>query len=188
MLMFPYPTLNIPNVLTILRMLLVPVFVLLVLNEYYDAALYVFIIAGVTDALDGFIARRFDMRSEFGSVMDPIADKLLMVSAFLLLGMKHWVPLFLVPLVILRDVVLLTGSIMIKSAGRDFEVIPSVLGKLTTFFQIATVVYALVLAGEEGPYFMALVYAAAALTLASGMHYSIREIRKQRNNYYKEGE
>lgn len=178
--MFPYPVVNLPNILTILRVLLVPVFVFFMVKGKSTEALWVFIAAGVSDAVDGFIARAFNQRTEFGAIMDPVADKLLMISAYLVLGMMGWVPWFLSPLVILRDAFLVTGYVMITSAGRELKVRPSIAGKLTTVFQVVTVVFAILLQGEFDTRFVVLTYATALITIISGVHYVVREIKRQK--------
>ncbi|MCK5237412.1 MAG: CDP-diacylglycerol--glycerol-3-phosphate 3-phosphatidyltransferase [Deltaproteobacteria bacterium] len=174
--MLPPHTLNTANTLTIVRVLLVPVFVLLFINHFYTTALVVFITAGLTDAIDGFIARRFNQQTEFGTVMDPVADKLLMISSYLVLGIMGWLPAFLPPLVILRDVALLTGYMLIKSSGAELKVRPSILGKLTTVFQVSTAVYAMFLSGQINLLLTILIYGTVIFTVSSGLHYTYREI------------
>ncbi|MEE9615230.1 MAG: CDP-alcohol phosphatidyltransferase family protein [Thermodesulfobacteriota bacterium] len=171
-----YPTLNIPNVLTIVRLLLVPVFVVLVAYEMFYAALAVFITAGITDALDGFIAKRFDQSTEFGTLMDPVADKFLLISAFIVLTIKGWMPPLLCTLVILRDMVIIVGFIMLASAEKRIDVVPAREGKITTTLQIITVIMAILAAGEPDPLFTGLVVVTAAATVYSGFYYVWREV------------
>lgn len=178
--MFPPLVLNIPNLLTLLRVLLVPVFVVCIATERHLAALGVFAFAGFTDALDGFIAKRFGQETEFGVTIDPIADKILLVSAYIVLAIKGWVPLFLCVLVLSRDAVILGICICLVRSKRELKVSPSLPGKITTVLQILTVVYALYLAGVPDTLLTILVYATAFMVVFSGFHYLAREIKFQR--------
>lgn len=131
---------NIPNAITLLRILMVPLFLSFLAEGSTDLALAVFILAGVSDAIDGAIARITDTRTELGAHMDPAADKLLLVSAFIALGIKEMVPLRLMILVIVRDVVIL-GAYLISAAmaGKSMPMQPTVWGKLSTFLQLSCV-------------------------------------------------
>ncbi len=172
-------SLNIPNLLTISRLLLVPLFVGLVVYEEFYWALVVFIIAGLTDALDGFIAKRFGTVTEFGRSMDPLADKFLLISAFLVLTIKGWIPLFLCILVILRDMVIVTGYMILRSGGRKVTIGPSIPGKITTALQILTVVGALVLKGTMDTAFYVVVGVTTLFTIYSGADYVMKGMRVQ---------
>ena len=139
--------LTIPNLLTFLRMALIPVFASLLYYGYSHWALFVFVAAGVSDGIDGFIARRFNQESELGTIIDPIADKLLMTTAFIILTMpnvlqpvRHLpVPFWVTAAVIGRDVLIITvaGAINIMTGFRGFR--PSWLGKLSTLVQVIAV-------------------------------------------------
>jgi cardiolipin synthase len=109
---------DIPNIITVFRFLLVPPLVLLLLNHQYGAALIVFGVAGFSDALDGFLAKRYGWSSRMGALMDPLADKLLLVSSFVTLGWLGWIPLWLVALVILRDVIPVDRYTAVQRAGN----------------------------------------------------------------------
>jgi len=172
--------LNVPNTLTIFRILLVPIFIYLILKERLYDATVVFVVAGITDAVDGFIARTFNQRTEFGANIDPLADKLLLSGAFIVLTIKGFVPLWLCVPVIIRDFILLAGVIMLRGSGRKVVISPSIFGKLTTFLQISTVVYALVLSHKTaGTAFFALAVATAVVTVYTGFDYALREFRIQ---------
>jgi cardiolipin synthase (CMP-forming) len=139
------PLLNIPNTLTLARILAVPLFLSLLVEGENDWALTVFIAAGVTDAIDGMIARMWRMRTELGAHMDPLADKLLVVSSFIALGIMGLVPRPLMIVVITRDVVILGGFLLTAAiVGKSMEMKPSIWGKLTTFTQLLSVTLALV--------------------------------------------
>jgi cardiolipin synthase len=136
---------NIPNVLTLARILAVPLFLSLLVEGENDAALGVFVAAGITDAVDGMVARMWHQRTELGAHMDPLADKLLVVSSFIALGIMGLVPRPLMIVVITRDVVILGGFLLTAAlVGKSMEMSPSVSGKLTTFTQLLSVTLALV--------------------------------------------
>jgi cardiolipin synthase len=178
--MFSSPTFNVPNLLTIMRILLVPVFVGLVMDRNYTAATVVFVVAGLSDALDGYIAKRFTQRTEFGAWLDPFADKFLLVSAFVVLTVTGWIPVYLCVLVILRDVVIVGGIVMLRRSGRTVEIAPTISGKLTTTTQIITVTYVLISRGVPGTLFTTLILLTALLTVYSGTEYVLREARIQK--------
>src|SRR5919108_653147 len=137
---------TVPNLLTVFRMVLIPVFVSLLFYQRFVLALVVFVLAGITDGLDGLLARRFDQRSQLGTILDPIADKLMLVTAFVVLSMrsvfpqplpKHLpVPFWVTVAVISRDVFIVVGAAAINmvTGFRSFR--PSRLGKLSTAAQI----------------------------------------------------
>ena len=132
--------LNIPNTITLLRIVAVPFFLSLLVDGAYSGAFLVFLAAGFSDGVDGAIARLTNARTELGAHLDPLADKLLLVSAFVALGVLGLVPIQLMITVIMRDVVILGGYITTAVVtGRPMEMRPSVWGKLTTFLQIASV-------------------------------------------------
>ena len=136
---------NIPNILTLARILAVPLFLSLLVEGENDAALAVFLTAGITDAVDGMIARMWNMRTELGAHMDPLADKLLVVSSFIALGIMGLVPRPLMIIVITRDVVILGGFLLTAAiVGKSMEMAPSISGKLTTFTQLLSVTLVLI--------------------------------------------
>jgi cardiolipin synthase len=131
---------NLPNVLTLLRIVAVPIFLSLLVEGEHDAALVVFVAAGITDGIDGMLARMWHQRTELGAHMDPLADKLLVVSSFIALGIMGLVPRPLMIVVITRDVIILGGFLLTAAVvGKTMEMKPSVSGKLTTFTQLLTV-------------------------------------------------
>ncbi len=170
--------------LTIFRMVLIPVFVTLLFYQRFVLALTVFIIAGVTDGLDGLLARRFDQRSQLGTVLDPIADKLMLVTAFVVLSMRSIfpqplpghlpIPFWVTVAVISRDVFIVVGAaaINIMTGFRGFR--PSWLGKLNTTVQITAI--AVIMFAASFPYgtgyYLPTVYAIVfAMAVLSGSHY-----------------
>ena len=130
---------HIPNILTAFRFLLVPPVVVLMLKDEFMPALVLFAVAGFSDAVDGFLARRYHWTSRIGGLMDPLADKLLMVSSYLTLGWLGLIPVWLVALVILRDLVIVTGAVIYNARIEQVEATPSVVSKLNTLAQILLV-------------------------------------------------
>jgi cardiolipin synthase (CMP-forming) len=168
--------LNIPNVLTLTRLFLVPVFLALLSKNRFGYALYVFCAAGLTDALDGTIARWFECRTEIGALLDPFADKLLLLSAFVGLTVEGAIPGWMLGLVITRDIVIVFGYLLlIFYTDERVPVHPSYLGKAATCFQLASVVSALARPGPKWePLWYMLLYATVAITALSGMHYAYK--------------
>ncbi len=171
------------NQLTLLRMLLIPAFVILVVYEYDAWALGVFVVAGVTDALDGWLARRGQQKT-LGAFLDPMADKLLLVTTFIVLtlpgiGLVNRIPLWLTILVISRDVVIvLTVAIVTVVVGRR-QFTPSIYGKWATAAYIVTCVVVMFfnVLGTQSVIVTAFIYLSLALTLISGIHYIVHAAR-----------
>jgi cardiolipin synthase len=141
----------IPNLLCIARMLLVPPLVWLIARGEYRVALSLFIVAGATDALDGFLAKRFEWRTQLGGLLDPAADKLLLSSVFLTLGFSGLVALWLVALVVLRDVVIATGALVYRGLIGSFTWRARPLSKANTASQLAFVLATLTRAALGTP-------------------------------------
>jgi cardiolipin synthase (CMP-forming) len=174
---------TVPNLLTILRMVLIPVFVSLLFYEKFAAALLVFVLAGVTDGLDGLFARRFNQKSQLGTILDPIADKLLLVTSFIVLSLpqiapqpmpRHFpVPFWVTAAVISRDVFIVVGAaaINIVTGFRKFR--PSWLGKINTTVQILAIVLILIAASYPplSGYLPTVYTTVFAFALFSGIHY-----------------
>lgn len=172
--------LTIPNILTFLRMALIPVFASLLVYGYTFSALVVFVIAGVSDGVDGFLARKFNWESELGTVMDPIADKLLMTTAFIILTfpgilppVRHLpVPFWVTAAVIGRDVLIIAvaGAINIMTGFRGFQ--PSWLGKASTLVQVIGVTLVLIAANTGYFIFLPTTYSIVVFfAFVSGFHY-----------------
>jgi len=164
---------NLPNTLTLIRVLLTPVFVILIINKYFEWALFTFAIAGVTDGLDGLIARLTHQRTELGAYLDPIADKLLTFSAFISLAIIEMIPSWLVVIVITRDIIILVGFLVMFLTNHDPMINPSLLSKMTTAFQIITILFAL-LAGLSSAFLRLSAFAyyvTGIVTILSGTQY-----------------
>ena len=170
--------LTLPNFLTLLRIVAVPLFLILLSTRGYGAALVLFLAAGITDAVDGVLARLLDARSDLGTSLDPLADKLLVVSSFLMTTWLGVVPLWLMILVLSRDVIILGGIVAIYFLSTPIEIDPTPVSKLNTFFEMMTIGFALVtLARPDMP--MALLnkvtWSLTAATISvSGVHYVYR--------------
>ena len=178
--------LTVPNLLTFLRMALIPVFASLLFYGKSHWALAVFLIAGISDGIDGFIARRFKQQSELGTIIDPIADKLLMTTAFVVLSLPGVmepvrflpIPFWVTAAVIGRDVLIVTVAVAIvtMTGFRGFR--PSWLGKLSTFVQVVAVTLVLVAAVSNITFYLPTVYfIVVLLAVASGIHYIFQVAR-----------
>ena len=178
--------LTIPNILTLVRMGLVPLFIIAVLDGHAERALLIFVTAGVTDALDGFIARFWNQRSLLGAYLDPIADKLLLVSAWVVLSIPSLatavtIPIWVTVAVIARDVLLVTVALIFYIASDIKRFPPSLLSKAATVLQVTAIALALGsdLRAELVPVAETLVYVAAVFTLLSGLDYVRRYSRTE---------
>ena len=166
-------TINIPNSLTLIRILLTPLFVIFLLKDLLSFALLVFTIAAISDALDGLFARYFNQHTALGAYLDPIADKLLLTSAFVSLAILKIVPGWLTVIVISRDILILLGVTIFAMTNINFDVRPSIASKCTTVAQLSTVFLALL--DPKLPDFymiqLSLYWLTAGLTIISGLHY-----------------
>ena len=170
-----------PDLLTLARLASAPFLTWLLLEREYRGALALAAAAGVTDWLDGFAARRLHASGPLGVVLDPFADKVLLVVLFLTLGWVRLIPGWLVALVIGRDVVIVLGAALLRITRGIRRFLPSLLGKISTFFQIALVVSVLSQAAFPSVLFALLKSAAIVLTciftVASGVAYVLQGIR-----------
>jgi cardiolipin synthase len=172
---------TIPNLLSVLRIALIPLFILAVVYGHPTTALFLFVGAGLTDALDGFIARFFDQRSELGAFLDPMADKLMLTATYVALalpetGIAHPIPVWVPVLTIARDVMIVTLSLILNLSFGIRSFPPSLPGKCTTFVQIAYAVAVLLQnsVGFPDVAVRALMGTVAFFTLFSGIHYLFR--------------
>jgi len=173
---------TVPNQITLLRLGILPFFLIFIAYEDYRHALLVLVLAGCSDGIDGLLARKLNQKSAVGAYLDPIADKLLLSSSFVILAMKKQLAWWLTIMVLSRDIMILTVAavIILISGYRPFP--PSQLGKATTFFQIV-LVFAVVLAAayprSELQFLRGvLIYLVAILTTISGFHYSFAIARR----------
>lgn len=165
---------QLPNLITISRIGLAPVLILLLKEQEYAASLAVFVIAGVSDGLDGFIAKRFHFESRLGSILDPIADKILLLSSYVMLTMLSHLPFWIMLTVAFRDLLIVGGYLIYTSMIGPVHMKPSWLSKFNTFLQITLVVVVL---GQQAfdmvyaPIVEMLIYGVLVSTVASGAHY-----------------
>lgn len=158
-----------PNLLTASRLVASPFIVWLLTQRRFRVALWVILLAAVTDWLDGFAARRLGVRGQLGVVLDPLADKVLLVAVFLTLGTIGLIPVWMLVLVIARDLVIVTGALLLRIYKNVRRFRPSLSGKVSTFFQVVLVLLVLVLAA----YPLAIVSALATTALFSSAFFTI---------------
>lgn len=164
---------NWANRITICRIILIPVFITAVLYHRLNIALVIFVIATITDALDGYIARVRDEKTKLGAIMDPIADKLLIGSAYICLSLVTGLPEYIkmpvyVPIIVIsRDVIILLGAMIMYLVAGKIDIKPSIIGKVTTFFQMLTIILLLL----QFVYSNWMWNITAVLTVISGLDY-----------------
>jgi cardiolipin synthase len=188
---------NAPNVITLTRIALVPVFAMMLLQKRALGALLIVLLAGLSDVLDGFAARRWHQQTKIGRLIDPLADKTLLSTAFIMLairslGFTYVIPLWLVAIVIARDLIIVVGAFVISLIRGRREFPPTVLGKMSTVFQVATVFWVILsnyvrasalagssfLAAITSPLVLDAFYIATlVLAIVSGAHYIYKGIR-----------
>jgi cardiolipin synthase len=166
---------NLPNAITLIRILLVPLIVIFLINGDYFKALVIFFICGITDALDGFLARVLHQKTILGAYLDPIADKALLVSCFLTLAIERIIPGWLAVIVISRDVIILAGICILFMMSIPFSIKPILISKITTLTQILILLLVLLLKSlpvTVDHIWLLLSYLATAfITILSGFKY-----------------
>lgn len=173
---------NLANLITLARLISVPVIVWAILADEMRLAFAIFVAAGLSDAIDGFIAKHFHTESVFGSYLDPLADKALLMSVYIALGHEGYLPIWLVILVVFRDILIIGGVLLLFTIGtRSVRVSPLLISKLNTAAQI--VLAAVVLGGEalampQAMMVTVLVWTIAATTVLSGGGYIVQLSRK----------
>lgn len=166
-----------PNLITLARLLAVPVTVYLLLIGTYDAAFWLFIAAGVSDALDGIIAKHFNVASQVGAFLDPLADKVLLVAVYITLGYLEHLAVWLVILIVFRDLLIVGGAILFHTLTHSLEMEPLLVSKTNTAAQIILAGMVLAELGLElslSGVVHVLVYVVAATTFVSGAAYVIK--------------
>jgi len=165
---------TLPNLISLARLLMTPTIVWLIIDGRFVLAFVIFVLAGVGDAVDGFIARTFDMRTQLGAYLDPIADKALLVSIYVSLAIAGELPGWLAVLVVSRDLLIVGAVILSWGVGRPIEIHPRLISKANTFAQIvlaagvlADLAFPAVLTGFRD----AMVIIVAVLTVASTVNY-----------------
>jgi cardiolipin synthase len=172
---------NIPNFLSLLRIILVPVFVIFLIQYSYASALIIFTIAGLTDALDGALARLLNKQTKLGAFLDPLADKILLTTSFISLSIFGLIPGWLTVIVISRDFIILLGIMILSMMSVTYEIKPLFVSKITTGLQIGTVFLTLFL--ESFTYnivsrdlIFTLSWLTASFTIISGLFYIFKGI------------
>jgi cardiolipin synthase len=171
---------SLPNLISLGRLILVPVIVALIAEPEWAAAFALFLVAGVSDAVDGWLAKRFDLRSELGSYLDPIADKALLVSIYVSLAVTGVLPAAIAILVVSRDLMIVGAVLFCWVVDKPMEIRPLVLSKLNTAAQIAlatAVLWAKAFGMPLQPWLPVALYLVAALTLASMVAYLVQWLR-----------
>ena len=172
--------LNLPNLISLVRLLLVPAEIWLIFDGRYGLAFWVLVGAGISDALDGFIAKRFDRRTRLGALLDPFADKAMLVSVYITLGVIHQLEAWLVILVVVRDVLIVGGFLLIQAFAVSKHYDPLYISKLNTGAQIILIGFVLARLGfDAAPGWpdLALSLLVAATTIVSGLSYLVRWTR-----------
>ena len=171
---------SLPNALTIFRLGSSPIVAWLLLGSRFREALALVLFAGLTDWFDGYAARKLGAGGNLGTVLDPLADKILLVTLFVVLGVLHLIPFWLLALAVGRDLVIVTGALLLRIFRNRQRFVPSLLGKISTFFQIVFVLLVLVAASFPNPPFCWLRNIALVLTSVfttwSGLDYVHRGI------------
>ncbi len=173
-------SLNLPNLITLARLLSVPLTIWLIFEARFGVAFWVFVGAGLSDAVDGYIAKRFDRRTWIGAVLDPAADKAMLAGVYVSLGLTGQLPAWLVALVVLRDFLIVLGFFVIHFSAVPKQLDPLYISKVNTLVQIALVGFVLARLGldiETGPASSLLIAATAVTTLLSGLSYLVRWAR-----------
>ena len=183
---------SIPNLISLARLMAVPVMIYLILNGSYLGAFWLFVAAGVSDAIDGYIAKQLGQETVLGSYLDPLADKALLVCVFITLGQENLLPSWLVILVVFRDLIIIGGVVLLHISTNGVKMKPLIVSKINTAAQIFLV--AIVLANLAFPqlawseFVLLLVYIVAVTTLSSGGAYIVRwgrNIEQDNGNEYR---
>ncbi|MGA3173379.1 MAG: CDP-alcohol phosphatidyltransferase family protein [Syntrophorhabdales bacterium] len=165
---------NLPNLLSLFRLFVTAFFIALVAYGRFNVALFLFLLQALSDLLDGFFARRMGAKTSLGAYLDPLADKVMLASSYIVLSLQKFVPFSLVAVVLLRDLVISIGFLILLKRGLAMNPVPSLVSKATTVFQMVTVVYVLSFAGRgfELPLLNLFFFGTTALlTLVSGFQY-----------------
>lgn len=178
---------DIPNLISILRIILVIPIIYLMREREFGIALVLFFVAGISDGIDGYLAKRNNWASRLGSILDPLADKILLVSSFIMLALLSYLPLWLVAVILLRDVTIVIGAVVYHLVNGKYEMAPTLISKLNTFMQIVLVlglVFSLGIYTLPDIVIKVLIYAVLFTTVASGFDYVLvwgRKAYRQRD-------
>ncbi len=174
--------LSVPNQLTMFRLLMLPFILIAMIYRWHDVALGLFLLAVITDVIDGIIARRLDQQTLLGAYLDPIADKLLLSSAFIVQALIGAIPWWLTILVLSRDLIILSTVLVVMLATETRNFPPSAFGKANTVVQAATIATVVLYNASQavwtGQLLSVLIWVAAATTLASSAHYMTETMQR----------
>lgn len=172
--------LNLPNMLTITRILIIPVFVSSIIYNRYDYALFLFAVAALTDTFDGFIARIKSQKTALGTFLDPLADKFLLVTSFILFSMYGLLPTWVSITIISRDIIITTGWVLLYLTVHTSRVEPTILGKIAVTLQLILICYILLHINVPSlPYLhIYLIWLTSIFTVVSGLHYIYRGLKQ----------
>ena len=176
--------LNVPNILTLIRIILIPVFLWMVISHKAMESLLVFLLAGMTDFLDGMSARHWNLKTKIGAILDPAADKLLMSSSYIVLSLpglefQNTIPLWLMATVLGRDVFITAGALLLYKTRGYKSFLPTILGKISTVLQVGAIFMVLLFNYLEiTPFYLSWIYYLTFLiTLLSGIQYTSKGFR-----------
>lgn len=171
---------NLANLVTLGRLLMVVPLVWLIATERLEAAFWLFVAAGISDVVDGYIAKNFNAKTELGAILDPLADKALLDGIYLALAIVGWLPAWLAVMVLGRDLLIVVGVVLIRRRDPVFRAMPLAIGKINTFAQILLAACAIADAGgwiDLEAQVAALVVLVATTTALSGAGYAVQAIR-----------
>jgi len=167
---------NLANRITILRLLVIPFFIMAILYSRLEIALIIFALAALSDGVDGYIARKYNQKTELGRILDPLADKILIISALICLSVSKTIaPSFKLPpyvpiIIISRDAIIILGVLLIYVIKGEINIKPTLISKITTFFQMLTIIAVLM----SFQFSSILWNLAIGFTLVSGIDYIIK--------------
>ena len=167
---------QLPNALSLARLACAPAMVWAIVASEHAAAFWIFLLAGVSDALDGFLAKRFKLHSVLGAYLDPIADKTLLVTTYVMLAIYGWLPVWLVALVVFRDLLIVGGALLVRIVTHSLSMQPMTISKINTAAQIILAVWVLAglaLGWRDATALRVVIYAVAATTVLSGGAYVV---------------
>lgn len=164
---------TVANLITTIRIILAPIFVIYLINEQFGSALVVILLCGISDGLDGMVARLFNQKTRLGAYLDPMADKILLVAAFITLSVRGFLPSWLTVTAIARDTLILLGVSVVFLNRMDVTIRPSIWSKITTCLQFFCIMAVLSkpYMNLAQPFYMGLFYLTALFTIISGLHY-----------------
>jgi cardiolipin synthase len=172
---------HLPNAITLLRAVLIPVIAFELAQHDYESALLLFVVCALSDFVDGWLARAFDLRTRFGAIADPLADKLTMLTVTLTMAWQGWLPWWFALLVAARDVVIVAGAVAYHFRVGRVEMAPTWLSKLNTVLEFTFLTGVMAMAAEmlnEGPWWRALLWTTTVTIVLSGVQYVVLWTRK----------